>query len=174
MIKADVNYDKKTLVDFIRFAMVNRPWKWGIVGGLFLLSFVLMLISIGSKFLSYSVLLFVLVCMAVASLLIVYFLNPLIKLKDFTDEKIVINHFSFEEKVIKLSSESKVRKGSSELPYSAFTKIDESKNAFYLFVNKSSALIVTKSSITDGTVDDLRKFLISKISNRKINKLSVK
>ena len=98
----------------------------------------------------------------------------MIKLKNFTEDNIVFNQFSFEENNIKLFSESKARKGSSELPYSALTRIDESKTTFYLFVNKSSALIITKASITQGSTDDLRKLLISKVPNKKINKLSAK
>ncbi len=174
MIKADVTYDKRAMLAFMRFTAVDRFWKWFVYGAIFLFTLVLTICNIGNDFLPFAIILLVFVSIVEFLALFAYFINPQIKLKNFTDNNIVINHFSFEDKVIKLRSESKARKGESELPYSAFKKIDESSSAIYLFVNKSSALIVTKSEITEGSVDELKRFLISKVPNKKINKLSVK
>ena len=69
--------------------MVNRAWKWIILGLFFILSLVLMLLNIGSAYLSYSVLCFVLVCVIVIFYLVSYFISPMIKLKSFTDNNIV-------------------------------------------------------------------------------------
>ena len=174
MIKADVTYDKKAMLAFMRFAAVDRLWKWFVHGAIFLFAIVLTICNVKNDFLPFAIILLVFVSIVEFLNIFAYFINPQIKLKNFTDEKTVINHFSFEDKVIKLKSESKARKGESELPYSAFKKVDESSSAIYLFVNKTSALIVTKSEITSGSVDELKKFLISKIPNKKINKLLVK
>ena len=174
MITANVEYDKKALIGLMRFSVVDKPWKWAIYGAFFLFALIFMLCSIGNNILPFSIIIFVFVCITISFTLFGYFINPIIKMKKFSEENIVLNHFSFEDSAIKIESKSKKRNGSSEIPYSAFTRIDESGTTFYLFVNKTSALIITKASITDGTTDELKSFLLSKIPNKKINKLSAK
>ncbi len=174
MIKATVNYDKKTMLAFMRFVVIDKPWKFiGYVLS-FILSLFLMLVNIGGDYFKTFAILFGFVCVAVGFAVFAYFINPLIKLKNFTDENVVENTFSFDEDRVRFSSKSKKRSTNSELPYNVFSRIDESKTTFYLFINKSSALIITKSGITDGDEKELRKFLNSKITNKKINKLSKK
>jgi hypothetical protein len=83
---------------------------------------------------------------------------------NFTDDNIVINNFIFTNESILVSSKSKTRTGSSTIKYEWIIKACESKDAFYLFVNKQGGLIITKSEITEGNEDQLRAFLSSKIS----------
>lgn len=174
MITADVKYNKEALCGLMRFSVIDKPWKWVIYGALFVVALALMIINIGSKHLPLTIIFLLFVCTICGIVLFAYFLNPRLKLKNFTDESIVSNHFAFDEKVIKISSESKKKSGSSEIPYSAFVRVDESSKTFYLFVNKTSALIITKSEITNGSAEELKKLLLTKIPNKKINKLSAK
>ena len=174
MITADVKYDKEALGGLMRFSVVDKPWKWIIYGALFVASLILMILNIGSQHLPLTIILLLFVVTICSIVLFSYFINPKLKLKAFTDESIILNRFTFEEKVIKIVSESKKKSGSSEIPYSAFVRVDESSTTFYLFVNKTSALIVTKSAITNGDANELKTFLMAKIPNKKINKLSAK
>lgn len=174
MIKADVTYDKKAMLAFMKFTVVDRLWKWFIYGALLILAIVLTICNAKTNFLPFAIIFLVFASIVDFLTIFSYFINPQLKLKNFSDEKTIVNHFSFEDKVIKLKSESKARKGESELPYYAFKKVDESSSAIYLFLNKTSSLIITKSEITEGSYEELKKFLISKIPNKTINKLSVK
>ena len=174
MIKADVTYDKKAMLSFMRFTAIDKPWKLAIYGALFVFAVVLTILNLKTDFLPFAIIVLFFVSLIEIFTIFAYFISPNMKLKNFTDENIIKNHFSFEEKSVKLKSESKARKSDGEIPYYAFVKVDESSLAFYLFVNKTSALIITKSEITEGTPEELKKFLIAKIPDKRINKLSVK
>jgi hypothetical protein len=174
MIKADVNYDKNALLAFMKFAVVDRFWKWFIHGALLAFAIAIVIVNLKKDFLPFAIIWLLIVIAIELVIVYSYFIKPKMKLQSFSDDNIIKNHFSFEENVIKLKSQTKARKSENEIPYSAFTRIDESKSTIYLFLNKNSALIVTKSEITEGTVEDLKKFLLRKIPNQKINKLSAK
>lgn len=174
MITADVYYDKKALTGLMRFSVIDKPWKWIGYGILFAISLALMILNIGKEQLPFTIVWFVFICTICCIVLYAYFANPRIKLKNFNDESIVLNHFAFDENSIKISSESKKKSGTSEIPYFAFVRVAESSTTFYLFVNKTSALIITKSEITNGSAEELKKLLLAKIPNKKINKLSAK
>lgn len=174
MIKADVIYDKKAMLAFMKFAVVDKFWKWFIHGALLAFAIAIVIFNAKTAFLPFAIIWLIIVAGIEFVTVYSYFLKPKMKLKAFTEDNIIKNHFSFEEDAIKLKSQSKKRKSENAIPYSAFTRVDESASTIYLFLNKNSALIVTKSEITEGTVENLKRFLIRKIPNQKINKLSVK
>ena len=82
-----------------------------------------------------------------------------------------MNHFIFTNDSILATSKSKVRTGSSTYKYEWIMKACETKTAFYLFFNKEGGLIITKSEISEGSADQLRALLSSKISAKR-NKLN--
>ena len=50
--------------------------------------------------------------------------------------------------------------------YSALEKAIESDNYFYVFINQSTAQIVKKSAVTEGSIDEVRTLLKSFLGDR--------
>ena len=171
MIKADVLYDKNALSGLMKFNAVDRPWKWAAYILVTLLVTIWLIMNIGRDFFAFYLIILILVAAIDFLVVYAYFIMPKVRLKNFSADKEVMNHFTFTDEAIKISSESKERKGSSEIKYEMIFKACESKDAFYLFVNKRGALIILKDSITEGTVDDLKSLLNAKINDKKRNKL---
>ncbi len=170
MFKANVTYDKAALIGLMKYSILGSPSK--LIAYIFITAFtgVLFLASIGSDVFVAFLIMFIIVVAVDAMVVLGYFVKPKIKLKNFTDDNIVINNFIFTNESILVSSKSKTRTGSSTIKYEWIIKACESKNAFYLFVNKQGGLIITKSEITEGNADQLRAFLCSKIPAQR-NKL---
>lgn len=170
-IYAEVPYDKEALANLMKFNAVGSPVKWIINATLLVAAIILIFVTNGSAAFPFAIMLLVLASLLTFLTIFSYFVKPSVALKDMTPDKTVINRFEFQDDGIDMSSERAGQKGSSRLSYSNFCKLYETKIAFYLFVNSTGAIIVTKDCIQKGTSDDLRKLLNEKITNPKINKL---
>lgn len=170
MFKASVTYDKAALTGLMKYSILGSPSK--LIAYIFITVFTgfLFLASIGAEVFIAFLLMFIIVIAVDAMVVIGYFIKPKVKLKNFTEDNIIINNFIFTNESILVSSKSKTRTGSTTIKYQWILKACESKNAFYLFVNKQGGLIITKSEITEGDEDGLRAFLCSKIPAQR-NKL---
>lgn len=171
MIKADVTYNKTALIGLMRYNIMASPIKLLIYILVTALSFAFMISNTNNKSFVVFLIIFI-VCIAFTlTVLLLYYLKPYIKLKDFTAEREVMNHFIFTNENILATSKSKTRTGSSTYKYEWIMKACETKNAFYLFFNKEGGLIITKSEIIEGSEDQLRTLLSSKIHPKR-NKLN--
>lgn len=171
MIKAAVVYDKQANVDLMQYNIVSNPWKWAIYILATISSIVLLIFNIDSDYFAISV--GVLICMVLLdlSVLYYYFISPKLEIRKIREDDYVTNYYEFDETIIKIWTEYKGKKEQSKLFYQKIYKVCEGKNAFYIFVDKYNTLIITKSAITGGSVDDLRAHLSAKVTGRK-NKLS--
>ena len=133
-----------------------------------------MISSISQPFFSITLILLILSTVVLILALYSYFLKPEIALRKFNADTIVTNHFIFQDDGVNMASRSKLREGASKLGYSSFIKVCETKKAFYMFVNKTGVLIVTKSGIQNADENDLRRFLNSKFQDKTKNKLKKK
>ena len=171
MIKADVTYNKAALMGLMRFNILSSPVKLLIYISITVLSLLFMISNKENASFVIFLILFILSLTTTLTVLYMYFIKPAIKLKNFTEDNVVLNSFIFTKENILASSKSKVRTGSSTYKYEWIMKACETKTAFYLFFNKEGGLIVTKAEIKEGTVDELRNLLSSKISQKR-NKLN--
>jgi ABC-type multidrug transport system fused ATPase/permease subunit len=170
-IFAKVPYDKEALKNLMKFNAVASPVKWIVNLGLLVIAIILLFVTNGSAAFPFSVMFLAISSMLMFLTVFSYFIKPAVALKDMSSEKTVINSFTFTDDGIDMSSERLGQKGASKLSYANFCKLYETKIAFYLFVNSTGAVIVTKSCIENGSVSDLRALLNEKITNPKINKL---
>jgi len=170
MIKASVTYDKAALSALMKYNAVKSPSDAISMGIATALMIVAMILSVGTATFTIFSIVLVLVLAFDFVMAFNYFIKPIIKLKSFSEENTVVNNFIFTNESILVTSKSKVKSGSSTIKYEWITKACETKGAFYLFLNKSGGLIITKSEITEGSDNELRALLSSKISAKR-NKL---
>ena len=55
MIKADVIYDKKAMLAFMKFAVVDRFWKWFIHGALLAFAIAIVIFNAKTAFLPFAI-----------------------------------------------------------------------------------------------------------------------
>ncbi len=171
MVKADVTYNKASLMGLMRYNILNSPVKLLLYIFITVMSLVFMLSNTDNSSFVVFLIIFILSSLVTLTVTLMYYLKPYIKLKDFTADNVVMNYFIFTNDNILATSKSKVRTGSSTYKYEWIIKACETKNAFYLFFNKEGGLIIMKNEIKEGSVDELRTLLSSKISPKR-NKLN--
>ncbi len=170
MIKAKVTYDRAAYTELMKFRAVKSKTD-AIILGIATLGFLVAFIaSIGTE--NYLVFSLALILMLAIDAVVAYgyFLKPIIRLRKFNDANPIVNSFVFTDDKIQVVSNTKSKNNSSEYQYTMIFKACENKKAFYLFLNKNSALIITKSEITEGSEDYLRAFLSKRIPSKR-NKL---
>ena len=163
MIKADVVYDKNQFAKFIKFSIVDRPLKWIVYLIGTILVTVALILNIGNNYMPMYLVAAILIGLADLIVLFSYFLYPIIKLKNFSEEQVISNHFEFGENEIRFSSESKMANGTAKLSYQQIHSVKESKTCIYIYVARRKAMIIDKSSITEGSVSDLKTLLRQKV-----------
>lgn len=72
----------------------------------------------------------------------------------------LVNEYVFCDDKIYVSAENEVYKENTEIKYELIEKTIETKKYIFIYQTMSQALIVDKHTITNGTVDDLRRKLI--------------
>lgn len=70
------------------------------------------------------------------------------------------NEYVFCDDKIYISAENAVYKEKTEIKYELIEKTVETKKYIFIYQNMLQALIVNKETITNGTVDDLRRKLV--------------
>ena len=171
MIKADVTYNKAALTGLMRYNILSSPVKLLLYIFITAILFAFMISNTQNSSFAVFLIIFILCAAVTLTVALLYFIKPLIKLRDFSDDNTVMNYFIFTNDSILATSKSKIRTGSSTYKYEWIMKACETKTAFYLFFNKEGGLIITKSEITEGSEDQLRALLSSKISVKR-NKLN--
>lgn len=90
---------------------------------------------------------------------------PKIRYNRRKDAKNCENEFVFTEQKIQLFQHKELINSSTEILYSAIGRVYEVKDFIYIYLidNKRGAYIVDKSTVCDGTVEELRNLFISKV-----------
>lgn len=80
--------------------------------------------------------------------------------KSYGKMKNVENEYTFLEDSLRAVSNNEGIRGESEIKYSMIEKVIEKPDYFYIFQTKRQVIIVDKSTITGGTVADIRNKLM--------------
>lgn len=78
-----------------------------------------------------------------------------------------VNEFTFGADEIILEQNGENANNTSTMKYTAIWKVYEAKDAIYIYTNPHQAFIVDKSTVTGGTVADLRALLMEKVDAKK-------
>lgn len=99
---------------------------------------------------------------------LMHFVIPGVQYKALEKMKNIENIYVFSDNVMKIYTKSQVYNSESELEYSLFVKVYETSKYFFLYQTQNQTLIVDKSTIEDGTVDDIRNKLLCYVKNKYI------
>ena len=97
--------------------------------------------------------------MAVALFLLsiyMYFLLPKITYNALANLKDAENEFVFTNDSLKITTKSEKYTGESEIEYSVFVKVCETSEYLCLYETKNRAFVIDKSTIEDGTIEEIR------------------
>lgn len=163
-IKASSKYDYKTFASFQRFHFRVRLKILNIL--IFILTvfvaFVFTITAIYSYIDSQMIFGGTIFVVMLVGMLFTYFCMPKILYKRDKVNQDAENNFVFKEK-IEITSKNNYQTTTATLEYDAIWRIYENKNYIYMFLDPNKAEIVDKSTVTGGTITDLRMLLISKI-----------
>lgn len=86
-----------------------------------------------------------------------YFFMPKISYKQAAKLANANNEFTFTENTLYISSSKDNYNASASIDYSMFFKVMETSEYFFIFQNKQQACIADKSTIQNGTAEDIRR-----------------
>ena len=163
-IKATSVYDLKTVTALTRlnmFKKVNhkkRMRTFGIIDAILICIIVFELLAFG-----FATPLWLMLSVLIISTFLysyMYFLYPKIRYKasgKFADIK---NHFVFYDDELAASTDSNEYNGTSTIKYTMLYKVMETSEYFFLFQNKLSVYVVDKTTLQNGTADNIREKLL--------------
>ena len=97
-----------------------------------------------------------------------YFLLPKKQYKALGKMKEIVNEYVFGDEVIGLNSIGDGYNGDGEIEYDLIYKVMETSKYIFIFLNKTQTYIVNKSTITGGTVEELKNKLSSYVGDNYI------
>lgn len=92
-------------------------------------------------------------------ILCLYFLAPKTRYNAMANLKDAENEYVFGDEAVTVISKSASYNGEARLEYPLFVKAYETSDYLFLYQTKNQAYIVDKSTITGGTVEELREKL---------------
>ena len=169
-IKAKCKYDYETCK---AVAHISTYKKYGpkktitirfiFVFVLMLLNFLIIAFSGGS---SINLLTFGCGALLVVLELFMYFAVPKIQYKSLSKMKDLTNEYVFSDDGFTADCNSEEYKGKSEVKYSLLIKAFETKRYFFLFENKRQAFVVDKSTLENGTAEEIREKISAVIGKK--------
>lgn len=105
---------------------------------------------------------------AIALLCFWFFAVPKIRHKALAKMQDIENEYIFCDDKLKAFTKSKEYSGEAEIEYSVFVKAYETSKYIFLYQTKNQAYLVDKSTITDGTADEIRNKLTEIIKDKYI------
>ena len=168
-IKASSKYDWETIKKFNRFHILSRARFFNVLILLMeiYMIFVFAFAAISQTFTTGLLPSFCLFLLWNAFIVFVYFGLPKIRYNKNKVIKNSENRFVFTENDVTETSGNGLHTGTSAVKYDAMWRVYETKGYIYLYINSNQSYIVDKSTVTGGTVEDLRMLLISKIGAKK-------
>lgn len=122
------------------------------------------LIVFGFNF--FPIILIVVALFAIAVDLFMYFALPQIQYKALAKMKNAENNYLFCDNVIKVLTKSEEYNGEAEIEYSLLVKVYETAKYFFLYQTDNQVFLVEKSTIENGSVDDIRNKLSSFVKDQ--------
>ena len=112
------------------------------------------------------------VCLTILSLNLIfqaylYFFSPRVHYKSNRGFANMKNEFEFDESGITVHSSNPNTDGTSTFNYDVLHKIYETKDSFYLYVNRSQAFLISKDGFTEGNATELSVLLSRKLPPKK-------
>ena len=98
----------------------------------------------------------------------VYFFLPKIRYNALGKMQGMKNEYTFCEDGIKITSGGDLYNATGEVKYALIPKVMETSAYLFIFPNKNQAYAVDKSTITNGSVDDIRKILYPRLKQKYI------
>ena len=109
------------------------------------------------------------VCIAVLLLdCFIYWGLPKVQYKSLGKMANMENEFVFYEDVIKITSNNMEYSGEAELKYTVIPKVMETTKYLFVFQTKRQVYAIDKSTITNGTMEDIRRKLKNYVNNKYI------
>lgn len=99
-------------------------------------------------------------------LLIIFLLFYIAPMAEYKKLKHNAFEYSFYADEFEAKANDLLIKSSSQSQYTIIKKAYERKDAFYLYISKREAHIVSKGGFTSGTADDLRQILKDKLGKK--------
>ena len=162
-------YDKKRLVTFTRFTMLNKTLIWiflsvstAVVALCYLFQLYIIERNSTISFAFYTVL------ALDVFYIIITFLVPAITIKKNKNLDLQVNYV-FKENSLALTAETKLGTESSELPYGNITKALEYKDNIYLYLNSNQAFLVDKAGFSGNGLDDFKALISNKVKKNNLN-----
>lgn len=151
---------KENYMNLVEFHQKKNNWKYWSYTGIISILFV---IAIAFQIANSDYLRILIISIFFVGFLLYRFINPYYKtVKEIQSDKVqksLINYYFFYEKFFKIKNEL----GSSKIKYHKLYKVYENEDYFYLYLDKSNALIVKKSGFMIGNADSFEKFIKSKV-----------
>ncbi|MBE7064399.1 MAG: hypothetical protein E7384_01085 [Ruminococcaceae bacterium] len=163
-IKATSKFDYETMRDYVRFSAVPKSDAkkhmifniFSSVAAIVVIIFVMFLFGISKTML---VLLIGIIIMFGISLFM-YYVMPKIQYNSLGKMQNVENEFTFYDDYLRATSNTDGINGESKMKYCMIEKVIEKPRYIYIYQNKRQAFIVDKTTITGGTVEDIRNLLM--------------
>lgn len=95
-----------------------------------------------------------------------YFGLPKSRYKAMAHLQDTVNSYTFGEDAVCVETTGKVYSGASRMEYSMLVKAYESSRYFFLFQNHLQVLVVDKTTITGGTAEDIRMWLLAVLGTK--------
>ena len=172
-IKAKCKYDLRSVQALTHLQMVrkgNPKVNMGfmcVLYGVFLLYLLSTVVVLGPEVLRAKkpVTIILLCIMAACILLLLYFyyLRPRIQYKSMAAFKDAENRYIFCDDVLQITSIAGDYTGNCEVKYSMFPKVYETSAYFFIFQTQRNVYLVDKTTIENGTAEDIRKKLYGSV-----------
>lgn len=163
-IKAKCKHDLDSIKALVRLTMFKKedPKKrmimWSVIYGILYAVLIFEMIAFGvDKFLIFTLS----VCVLFRILMWFWYLFfPRIQYKSLSKMKDAENQYVFYDDSLKVSTITEEYDGESEIKYSLFTRVFETSVYLFLCQTNNSILIVKKSTVENGTVEEIRSKLL--------------
>ena len=97
-----------------------------------------------------------------------YWIFPKIQYKSLGKLADIENEFVFYDDVIKITSNNTEYSGEAELKYTVIPKVMETTKYLFIFQNRRQVYAIDKSTLTNGTMEDIRRKLKNYVNNKYI------
>lgn len=151
---------KKVYLDLLTFHQGKFGWKHTIYTATFSLLFILLISSLfAHHYFAHGFVFFVIfVCFSAYQ-----FIHPSYKnTKEFHSDKVqnnLVNTYFFYENYFVIKNIA----GSDKIAYYKLYRVFETKNYFYLYLDKTNILVLDKSEFLLGTIQDFKRFMKHKM-----------
>ena len=97
-----------------------------------------------------------------------YFIMPKIQFNALRQMKNIENQYIFSDDIITVTSKNENYTGETQLNYSIICKVIENSKYVYIFHNKNQVFMVDKSSIENGTMEDIKAKILPFVKDKYI------